>query len=243
MLAQGIQHRRRAPVQFVAEPPVPCVQERATLVAKLKAQQASLLLASDLTARFQNLQPPWGTWAGALISHFQAQTSPKLLFTCQPKAPPEILRRRRFIDRLTALRDAAETLDAQRFSEICESIDWKTRSSSELVRAIGLALKAGALMTARRMVGEGVSYHPEAADIRKYARILAPPELLRTDLPADTGPQADLAWFREHRATHRGQWVALRHGTLLAEGATLQEVLAKIGGAKAAKGLLLTRVR
>ncbi len=244
MLAQGIRHQQPASGhQLAARPPIPREEHRAQDLAEVKARRESPLIPGDLLARSQNIQPSRGAWSGAFVAWFKAPKSAELVITSQPQPPPQVLRQRQPDQLLTALRHAAEAADARQFAEICDATNWKNRSSSELARAIGLALKAGALMTARRLAGEGVSYHPEAEDLRKYARLLAPPELLRTGLPADPGLQADLAWFKQHRAMHRGRWVALRHGTLLAEGPTLQEVLAKIGDAKAVKGLLLTRVR
>lgn len=163
-------------------------------------------------------------------------------FTTQPQPPPNILRQLRPDPLMTSLQDAAEKADAQRFSEICASKDWKSRSSSEIMQAIHLALKAGALMTARQLATKGAASHSESIDLTNYAQLLAPPELLGADLPARPGVLENLAWLAHDAATYRRRWVALHNGKLVAEGSTLREVVAKVDRGKIKKGLLVTRV-
>lgn len=194
-------------------------------LAELKAREASL-------ARSRSSRRRWELQPGRSVG----------LLTAQPQPPPSILRQLQSGHLLNSLRDAAEKADVQRFSEICESTDWETRSSSEITQAIRLALKAGAVMTARQLASKGAACHPEGLLLQKYALLLAPPELIRTDLPARPGVQEDLAWFTQHVATHRRRWVALRDGKLVAEGSTLREVLAKVDKESPKEGLLLTRV-
>ncbi len=224
-------------------PPIRREERRDLELAKVKARQESPPPPGNPLARSQNIQPAREAWFEVCAASFKALRRAELGATSQPQPPPQIVRQRQPDSLLNALHHAAEAADARRFAGICDATNWKSRSSSELAQAIGLALKAGAPMTARRLAADGVSYHPGAQDIRKYAQLLAPPTLLRADLPPDTGLPADLAWLKQHRAVRRGRWVAVHHGELLAEGQNLREVLAKVGDTKALKGLLLTRVR
>ena len=226
MLAQQIPSQGNDVVrQMATGRPVAHGASPAAHLAELKAREASLARSRSTWRRWE-LQP------GRLVG----------LLTAQPQPPPSILRQLQSGHLLTSLRDAAEKADVQRFSEICESTDWGARSSSEITQAIRLALKAGAVMTARQLASKGAACHPESLLLQKYARLLAPPELIRTDLPARPGVQEDLAWFAQHVATHRRRWVALRDGKIVAEGSTLREVLAKVDKESPKEGLLLTRV-
>ncbi len=241
MLAHA-SHQRRHSAQLVARRPVPQVQPY-LLPPAGQVPHAPPYLPSQQQAPLQNIQPPGKCSTEPFISSWRIQTSLEALSLSQPQPPPEIVREGSLTRPISTLREASDAFDIQRFSEICRAINWRARPPADFVQAIELALKTGSLMTARQLAEEGARYHPTAEELRKYARVLATPKLLRANLPADLGPRADLIWFREHSASYRGKWVALRHGTLLADAPTLQEVLAKIGDPKAIKGLLLTRVR
>ncbi len=232
MQAQETFHKKRDLVRQLAAPLLDA--RKAKYLAEVKARREARPLAGQPLASSQHPQFRLKTSAGTFVVFQRAQE--------QLQPPPEILRQqsaRLFAD----LRNAAEKGDVRRFSEICESTSWGGRSASEVIQAISLALKAGALMIARDLASAGLGHHSDSEELRKYARLLAPPDLLRTDLPSDPGLRANLAWLRQHRAEHSGRWVALKKGTLLAEGRTLQEVLRKVGSPTAPRGTLLTRVR
>jgi hypothetical protein len=75
--------------------------------------------------------------------------------------------------------------------------------------------------------------------MQKYARVLAPPRVLHSNLPPDPTIRANHAWLRGHRLAHRGQWVALRNGELLAAAPTLHELTERFD---VSPTLLYTRV-
>jgi len=128
-------------------------------------------------------------------------------------------------DRLSQLARAAEAGDAQAFVTAYQAIDWATRTADEVERAIQWALAAGAHLAARALATNGAAQYPDAAELQKAARILAPPKLLRR-LPADPTIRANHEWLRSHRLDYHGQWVALRNGQLLANGDSLQALTA-----------------
>jgi hypothetical protein len=238
MLTREIQHLGRDSLrQLTAAPPVLHPPAHAIHRKDLKVPQAF-----PSPARPQHIQSGWETWARAFAGSRDLQQSSEL-FT-QPLPPADIFRvpHHGRSDLLTLLRDAAEIGDAERFSDLCESTNWKARSPSEVAKAIDLALRAGALMTARCLAREGACYNPGSKDLGNYAHLLAPPEVLRTDLPPDPTLEADLEWFKRNGTTYRGRWVALHRGKLIAEGSTLKKMLTQIGK-RELKGLLLTRVR
>lgn len=132
-----------------------------------------------------------------------------------------------FTARWLALQEAVEQGDTQAFKELVQQIDWKRRSAHEWQQAVRMALAVGAPLLARELATKGARAHPDAPELAKMARILAPPRLLGTR-PANPSVGANIRWMREHAARHRGQWVAVRNGELVATGASLAELLAKV---------------
>jgi len=148
---------------------------------------------------------------------------------------PKIVRRDREMARLQT---AANAGDEQAFLAAKCAMDWSARSGDDFMRAVRLALTAGALMAARNLAAEGATQHPEHAELQQAAHILAPPKVIRRS-PADPHASADIAWLRQHADEHRNEWVALRNGDLLGSAKSLDALVKIVGDIT---GVLMTPV-
>jgi hypothetical protein len=132
-------------------------------------------------------------------------------------------------DAIARLEVAAKADDLEAFVTVCDSIDWGSRSAEDLARGVRSALMAGAHLIARRLAEEGARRYRDSEDLQKLAYLLAPPKVLRTDLPPDKSLRANRDWLKEHAAQYKGRWVALRNGLLIASGAKLKDVASEVG--------------
>jgi len=137
------------------------------------------------------------------------------------------------------LEGAAESEDESVFLSIAKAIDWTTRLPEDLLRAIHLALRVGAFSKARELSAEGVRLYPHNPELQKYARLLAPPKVVRSDLAPTPSVKANRNWLKEHIQSYKGRWVALRNGELQGAANSLDELVEQLGDTK---GMLLTRV-
>lgn len=137
-------------------------------------------------------------------------------------------------DDLAMLETAAEKGDEAAFVKAASEIDWTRRPATDFVRAVRLALAAGAHLMARKLADQGHRLHSDHEELAKMARILAPPRVTRTGLPSDPSVRANRAWLEAHANEYKGQWVALRNGQLLAVGSTAQELKAQLESVESA---------
>lgn len=127
-------------------------------------------------------------------------------------------------DDMVMLEDAAERGNEAAFMQAAGEIDWSQRSAADFARAVRLALAAGAHLMARRLADKGHHLHADHEELAKMAHILAPPRVVRADLPPDPSVRANLEWMRAHAAEYHGRWVALKEGMLLASAPTAREL-------------------
>jgi hypothetical protein len=125
---------------------------------------------------------------------------------------------------LAQLEAAANARDERALASLVERMDWPARPAEDYVRAVRLALSAGAHLVARRMAVRGHQDHPGDPVLAQMARILAPPKATRLGAPADPILGANRDWFVEHGAEYRGQWVAVKAGRLLGHAPSLAEL-------------------
>jgi hypothetical protein len=132
-------------------------------------------------------------------------------------------------DLWTRMEAAAEAADERSFIAAFNRIDWKLQPPEALMRAVRLAITADAPLVARKLATEGAQRHPEHAELQKAARVLAPPKVIRSDLPPNPGMAHNVRWLKEQGAPYRGSWVALREGQLLATADSLQALIERVG--------------
>jgi hypothetical protein len=142
-------------------------------------------------------------------------------------------------DGMAGLKAAAHAGDELAFLDARRAMDWNKRSAKDFCQAVRWALEAGAYRAATLLATEGAERFPRHAELAKMARILAPPRVIRSDLPPDPSIAADMDWLRARRDEYLGQWVALRAGVLLGTGSSFGELADRIGDIK---GVLITMV-
>ncbi len=133
---------------------------------------------------------------------------------------------------LMALEMAAEMDDERAFLQAARDIDWSQRPAADFVRAVRLALAIGAHLLARNLADSGHRLYPQHEELLKTAHILAPPLVVRADLPADPTAHLNLEWLRNHATEYGGQWVALQDGRLLAIAPTVRQLRAQLSSTK-----------
>lgn len=138
---------------------------------------------------------------------------------------------------LSILEAAASAGDSELLVSTLREMNWKARSAHEHLRAIQLALETGAHSAARRLAIEGAQRYPVDAQLKKYARLLAPPSV-RVKAPApERGPKANRNWLKANAEQYRGKWIALKCGQLLAVADSLEELKGMLGDTR---GVLVT---
>lgn len=140
---------------------------------------------------------------------------------------------------LKILEDAAAREDVTAFGRAEETMEWTRYPPEDFIRAINLALRIGTLAVARRIAEKGARLYPNHEDVQLHARVLAPPKVLRTDLPADPKAEADIAWLKQHATEYRGKWVALKDGELKDSADSFEQLFARLDDRA---GVLLTRI-
>lgn len=139
------------------------------------------------------------------------------------------------------LEQAAAYQNEAEFTHALTEIDWNSRSADDFIRAIDLALKVGAHLTARELAAEGAQIHFDSKELQKYARILAVPRIIKERTSSDVKPKANVEWLKANRGNYRGQWVAVKNGTLVASAKTHDELIAAVGSTKGS-GMLITNL-
>jgi len=142
-------------------------------------------------------------------------------------------------DAMARMESAAATGDERAFLAAKDALDWETRPAEDFLRAVQLALSAGAHMAARNLAAQGAARFPDHPRLAKFAYILAPPRVFRAPAQPNAGIRANRDWMMAHGAQYHGRWVALREGQLLAVGDSLDSIIAQVGRTA---GALFTKV-
>jgi hypothetical protein len=127
----------------------------------------------------------------------------------------------------------------RRFFSIPIDLSWTTRPQEDLLRGVHLALRVGAFLFARELSTEGARRYPHNPELQRYAGVLAPPKVVRSDLAPAPSVKANRNWLKEHVQSYKGRWVALQNGELKGVANSLDELVERLGDTK---GMLLTRV-
>jgi hypothetical protein len=97
----------------------------------------------------------------------------------------------------------------------------------------------GELVTASEMVKEMERRWPDDVEVRRFARILAPPTIsVRKGSPARPRRQ-EYHWLREHSREHPGCWLTILGDRLIAASPDVKAVVDAIRQDPSAKGALL----
>jgi hypothetical protein len=102
------------------------------------------------------------------------------------------------------------------------------KDAAAYVAAIRAAFLEEAHLRARELATEGHRRFPDDPELARYARVLAPPQVLRADLPPDPSGTLDILWLRAHADEYHGEWIALKDGQLVAHAPTVRELKAQV---------------
>lgn len=127
------------------------------------------------------------------------------------------------------------------FVRLANAINWQQRSAEAFARAVQLALKVGAHLTARKLALTAAQRFPEHAELAKAARILAPPVARVVASEQGANWTGNMEWLQAHRAEYEGRWVALRSGSLVTTAGSLADLLAQVGDPRE-RDILVTKV-
>jgi len=214
--------------------PFPLLMDFTTWEKPNRVWQSFKTAMADLTVAFGTIAPPGERPERQLLGH-DPVTGPS-----ETTSLPSVLDvTGDHEDSLARLEIAAEMGDETAFVQAASEIDWSQRPAADFARAVHLALAAGAHLLARKLAAQGAKLHPDHPELQKMSHILAPPRVVKVDLPPVSSARANLTWLRAHADEYKGQWVALRDGSLLATAATADELKARL---ESTDGILLTRV-
>ncbi|HEY6328626.1 MAG TPA: hypothetical protein VI756_04760 [Blastocatellia bacterium] len=122
------------------------------------------------------------------------------------------------------LEAAAEAGDEWRFARTAKAMNWPDRRPDEVIRAIRLAIQAGAYLTFRELSELGARLFPDNRELQKAANILAPPKVTASRPVHDPAIRANRDWLKEHWDEYKGKWIGLRNGTLVGVADSFEEV-------------------
>ncbi len=107
--------------------------------------------------------------------------------------------------------------------------------------AINIALGNGYHTTAVDLATKGLALFPEDAELQKVVKILAPPKIIRTNIPPNKGLGQSMKWLKENRQQYQGVWVAVQDGVLLGHAPSREELSAALDGVDFTK-VLITKI-
>jgi hypothetical protein len=152
---------------------------------------------------------------------------------------PELFEFHIIDDEMNRLEKIAANGDERAFVQAAKQVNWASRTPEDYLRGIQYAFRAGAHIYARQLAANGAVRYPEHQELQKYANILAPPTVVKAELPSGASLSKNRDWLQNYRAMYRGQWVALKDGELVGVASTLQDLRDQIGRTKE---VLLTKV-
>ena len=113
-----------------------------------------------------------------------------------------------------------------RHAALKEIPEEEPRSYVERIREL---VERGDIRGARALVAEAVAKGVQEEKLAGWQRVLAPARILGRS-PADEPDRTeDFRWLDTHWQEYKGQWVALFGGELIAHGASLDDLLTKLG--------------
>jgi hypothetical protein len=100
-------------------------------------------------------------------------------------------------------------------------------------------VRRGELLEARRLAEQMEQQWPDDEQVRRFARLLAPPVVsVRQEAPPRPRHQ-EYRWLRDHAAEHPGCWLAVLGDRLIWADADVRVVMEAVREDPAARGALL----
>jgi hypothetical protein len=142
---------------------------------------------------------------------------------------------------LEELREITASGTQTEFTKAVANIDtWQ--SPLQMVEAIKMALQMGCYSIAAKLASEGTELFTEDDRLKEYARVLAPPKVVKTGIPPVKGLGDSMRWLRKHRSEYRGQWVVVKSGELLAHSNVRSELTEILESLPTRENVVVTKV-
>lgn len=102
-----------------------------------------------------------------------------------------------------------------------------SQSAETLVSRIRSLIGDDKIWSARELTKAALRQHPDSEELKALFAALNPGDAMRSHLQ-DSSHRANMEWLTQHQEEHRGEWVALVHGKLVAADARLEELMAAL---------------
>ncbi len=99
--------------------------------------------------------------------------------------------------------------------------------STDALARIRDLLERERVSDARSVLQEALVSQPHDEDLLRLQSLLAPPQV-RESGALDTDRTKDFHWLSKNAAKHRGGWVAIHEGKLVADATSLDELLERV---------------
>lgn len=143
---------------------------------------------------------------------------------------------------LVRLEEYASANMLKEYSQLAEKIEWANYNPEELLRAVDLALSLDLAALAMRLAQQGRNIFSTHERMQQAGQVLTPPVVRLVETSSAQAQAASQEWLRENAIQYRGQWVAVRAGTLLGTAVSLSDLMPVISRNTEALDILVTKV-
>jgi len=123
---------------------------------------------------------------------------------------------------------AANNRDYHVFNSLIENVNLSKFQADEIIKMIDLCISLDMIALAFDLATKAKELYSQHEKIESAFRALSPPKIIGIRPPQTKGVEKSQKWFRENASHHKGKWVAINDGRLLAEADSLKELKTKI---------------
>ena len=124
-------------------------------------------------------------------------------------------------------------------TSLAEELPPQIASLREQIRGL---VEAGRVDEARRLLREEQAKGTEATALGAWPELLAMPKAVARPRTGRADFLENMQWTRDHRAAHRGEWVALRHGALVDSDRSYRALHDRLVSAALAGEVLIVKI-
>ena len=121
-------------------------------------------------------------------------------------------------------------------------VEEPSESVDSLASRIRSLITGNEVSSARQLAEVAVRRHPDCEDLKLLLESLYPGDVTRRTL-ADSSHRNNLEWLTEYQCEHRGKWVALLDGRLVAADADLENLRAALASNGSDRKPLIHHIR
>lgn len=123
---------------------------------------------------------------------------------------------------------AANNKDYHVFNSLIDNVNLSKFQADEIIKVIDLCISLDMIALAFDLATKAKELYPQHEKIESAYKALSPPKIIGIRPPQAKGVEKSQKWFRENASHHKGKWVAINDGRLLAEADSLKELKTKI---------------